>query len=384
MICVRHAHYVFNDVYTNLNNVSNFYKNNWVEVDQDSICFKHVVKIIVNDCFRPALYALSMLVSTVAVFVFCIIVAPFRMWSLPNIVNIWTQNEINSLGDKSIAIRERLEKYIIKKFPDLTDDVRNRYINYGIASYGQCLRSYAPIAVKWTHSLLKKANDGHKHLVFLARDGIASYQIAKRILANERYQKLYPNLSSESLTLAWFSRNVMKNSDKTLLKEYSEQIGVPKSKPLIFVDIGYNGSLIQPIQELFAGEEISFEYFISFTDNANGFVGTRNNTLPHFKDCWTSPVFWLEESCQGVALSSSELVKKGEEIYPITMIPGEEKTCIDEPINFIVRTANMWAIKDAACTDPENIDFITERNNLDRLFQELLEGRTPLLTKGEY
>jgi hypothetical protein len=241
-----------------------------------------------------------------------------------------------------------------------------------------------PIGIKWVHSLLEKANAEGKHLVFLARDGIAPYQIAKRILANKQYQGLYPNLSSKSITLAWFSRKILATSEKDFVLKYSKQVGIPEKKPLIFVDVGYKGSLIKPIQTLFSEVECDFEFFISFTDEAHGFAGTNNDRLPGFPGTVCLSLYWIEETCQGTTCSADTLVEHNGKIYANTNIPGQKKTYKDDPLNYLIRKVNIWAVKDYSDIDPNTIDLTDAKNRINRTFENVMSGKLPLLTIGEY
>lgn len=374
--------YVFKDLFSTWTVLQSAYVTNWIPTDKNSHCLTRSVKLIVDGAIKPVLFGLSMAVATIAVGIFCLFAAPFRVWSFAHTLHLANQEGLAHLGDKKDAIKERIRNTIASELSSVKN--QDAYVDIAAAAYGRCLESYMPIAIKWVHSLLEKANAEGKHLVFLARDGIAPYKIAKRILANEQYQKLYPNLSSKSITLAWFNRKILATLEKDFALKYSKQLGIPEKKPLIFVDVGFNGSLIKPIRTLFSEVECDFEFFISFTDQAHGFAGANNDRLPGFPTHICLSLYWIEETCQGTTCSAASLVEHNGKIYANTNIPGQKKTYKDDPLNYLIRKVNMWAVEDYSDIDPKTIDLADAKKRINRMFENVMSGKLPLLTTEEY
>jgi hypothetical protein len=376
--------YLFKDLFNTWAVLHSQYVKNWVSTDANSRCLTRAVKLIVEIPVKSALFGISMAVATVAVGVFCLFAAPFRIWSFAHAIQLANQEGLAYLGDKQTTIKERIRNTISNELSGVEGSLRDAYVDIAAAAYGRCLESYMPIAIKWVHSLLEKANTQGKHLVFLARDGIAPYQIAKKILANKQYQKLYPNLTSKSITLAWFSRKILAKAQRDFVLKYSKQVDIPEKKTLIFVDVGYSGSLINPIRTLFSEVECEFEFFISFNDEAHGFAGTNKERLSGFPGTWCLSLYWIEETCQGTTCTADALVEHGGKIYANTNIPGQKITYKDNPLNYLIRKVSMWAVKDYSDIDPNSIDLTDAKKRINRTFENVMSGKLPLLTTGEY
>jgi len=386
-LCNNHySRYLLKDLFFTWTALHTIKDKNWIPTDKNSGCLTRSIKLIIDGAIKPVLFGLSLFVATVVVGIFCLLAAPFRMCSFAHTIHLANKDGLAHLKDKEQHnIKERIRNYIANKLDNVENRVREAYVDIAAAAYGRCVGTYMPIAIKWVHSLLEKANAEGKHLVFLARDGIAPYKIAKNILKNEQYQRLYPSLSSKSISLAWFSRKTLKNLNKDFALRYSKQIGIPEKKPLIFVDVGFRGTLIQPIQALFSDVECNFEFFISFTDKVHGFAGTHTDTLSGFPNPLCLSTIWIEETCQGTVRTADTLVETERgKIYANTNLPGQKKTYKNNPLNYLIRKVSMWAIKEHSDIDPNTIDLADAKNRINKTFENVMYGRLPLLTTGEY
>lgn len=235
---------------------------------------------------------------------------------------ITAQNEMQS-------VRCEIEGHIKKHCADWTQDEMEEGITVTLNSYMQSKTEYGPVARAWTESLIEKANHNKMKLVFMARDGIVPYKIAKKLMAQEEYQKKYPNLVGNSqIVLGYFSRAVVatsqNNSDRIdLFKEYAEkELGITDGSHCLFVDVGFCGSMINTLRDLLPKAKLDFNYLISMTNQATGFVPVDTSFAPSH-NCG---VHWLEDTHQGNLESPTELVRASDgHVYANTAVPGKKR-----------------------------------------------------------
>src|SRR5262249_36766617 len=147
-------------------------------------------------------------------------------------------------------LKSKIKKFIAKKQLHIPEKSLERAVDIAAVSYVRSHFIYGPVVIKWVDYLLQKANKEGKKMIFMARDGGTPYQMAQTLL--EKYPERYPNLSKDHLIYGYFSRKIIENckqSDegKTLFLDYIKQLGVHDKDKCIFIDVGFSGSMINPI-----------------------------------------------------------------------------------------------------------------------------------------
>lgn len=279
-------------------------------------------------------------------------------------------------------LKKTISSYIEKKFPKL--EGKEDLIKKCFECYQRSQEFYGPVAVKWTDYLLKKADSEKKKIICLARDGTPIFKLASEVL-NKNKEK-YPNLKPEDLSLAYISRKINNdletNEDKDLLSDYLKQLGLKKDDKCIFVDIGYNGKVIEMVKNNLSkitSHEPEFEYLISWTKKAKGFIANGGSDLKGIPFLGSNrAIHWLEDTHQGAKKSPTALIRTKDGIYPNTLLPGKKETYSSEPHEYIIRKFGQKAIANMSEIDGENIDLQKSINKLDELFVKLKDNKLPL------
>jgi hypothetical protein len=266
---------------------------------------------------------------------------------------------------------------------------KKAFINETIAYYARSQHFYAPVVLKWVDHLLKKAESENKKIVFLARDGTAPYKLACKLLKDPVHSKKYPNMSEDKIALGYLSRKVInhcKSSEagKQMLRNYIKQLGVNEGDKCLFVDIGFYGSMINDIRSMLPKNDIQFEYLISLTDKASGYIASDHKKLKSIQDSGGNPaVHWLEDTHQGAKRSPSALVLNpmDNRIYPDTLLPNKEKKHTD-PENYLIRKFSMKAVtKVHKQVDMDSINITQATEKLDDILTKIRKGERCLFIK---
>lgn len=348
-------------------------------------CWTRKTNKIFNVSNKALLY-IALGISTLFLGMYDLIALPFRVYARNKSLAKCLDLDISTLPkERREKLRRDIYNYIDKK--KLSIPNREQAVQQTLASFSRSENYYAPLAIKWVDTLLTKASQERKKLVFLARDGTAPYKLALKML--ELNPNKYLSLKRENLQLAYFSRKVMahhvkNDSPDELIKEYIKQLGIKEEDRLIFVDVGFEGSMIAAIKKAVGHNHAEFEYFISLTPQARGFIATREKKLANVATAsGNKGIHWLEDSHQGVIRSPEELVREENGmIYPNTLLPGKKKTYIDDPSAFLIRKWSYRAIKYAFnIYRPEEINKEECIKKIDRLFGKIIQGYVPLFIR---
>lgn len=254
---------------------------------------------------------------------------------------------------------------------------RNEYVLKAMAYYARSQYYYGPLAVDWVHNLLTQANERNQKLVFMARDGIAPYHLARTMMKMDKFRDRFPNLvGDDRIVLGYFSRKLVTHHHSgdeqqfQIFRKYIAQLGIKPGDKCRFVDIGFQGSMIKDIRKMLSENEIDFNFFISLTSQAEGYVSPRDDTRRELSSCTSSEanpgVWWLETAHQGTDRGPSHLVEHTDEfIYPNTLVPGQESTYISDPViqgdslEYLLRHWGLKAIKDSLSVPEFDPDRIT-------------------------
>lgn len=246
---------------------------------------------------------------------------------------------------------------------------------------------YAPIVRLFADYVLKKANQNKRKLVFIARDGIPFYRVAIRLMQTEEYQKMYPGLAKAgAISLAYFSRKLVHNEQshpELFIAYVQKELGVKEGDACYFVDIGFNGSMIDPIRKLLPGNQIDFEYLVANSEKANGFLGNPKAPFPSIFDAAKNAgAHWLEEAHHGVIASPSHLVEAEDgRIYANTLYPTRIFQDEEFSEGYLHRKFCIEAVIRAAVERPPLTPEEAEKAKalLNETIADIKNGRLPLL-----
>lgn len=262
------------------------------------------------------------------------------------------------------AIQEEINNFVVNEqlFKDKTPEQIAKYEKRALSCYASSYMHYSPVVIEWTHSVLETAMAfaPPKRVVFLARDGIAPYEVAKVL------QKKYPEKYGQvPLSLLYISRRVkdwaMANEENTqMFIDYVKQEGLKPNEKCLFIDIGFCGSMIWDIKDLLKDltSDIQFGYLISHTPNARGFMGNMSKKLESVKGAGQNPaVHWLEDMHQGVHNSPSRLFRDPTGIIRPYIADGKGQTTCKEdvPKSYLNKMFGLKAVIDGA----NDMDFST-------------------------
>jgi hypothetical protein len=294
------------------------------------------------------------------------------------------ESDLKLLSNSEKKIEELARQIIAQEtlFKGYNKDQVEMAVKIAMATYATTAKFYAPIVEIWSRSLLIRAKRENLQLVFLARDGNAPFEMAKKL------QSLNPEFSDIPLRYLYFSRKVIENSSKDVLQQYLRQESVIDSTKEVrkqrFIDIGFFGSMIAKIQEA-VGSCVPFEFLISTSNRAHGFVGNLKSVLPSIISAGKNRgVYWLEATHQGVIESPSKLVEDmNKRLVPNTIVEG--KTCrIKSELDYLCKKIAGQALSDYSCTEQKITDDKTRsyevideklRNEFDSFLTEMKRNR---------
>lgn len=439
-----------------------------IAVKADDNFLKRAVAPIANG-LKVSVLAVAFAVGELGAFIFSVLSWPIRAYQLSKVREQALKDDLNRLTPQEHdLLNQDIKAFIEKKSKvGLTIDPNelDTCIEQVKAYYARSRDIYGAVAVKWAEYLLNKANANGQKLVFMARDGAAPYKLAQNMMKEEAYQQAYPGMAQEGrIVMGYFSRKVVGNSYETpegqkLFKEYLvNELGIKPGDNCLFVDVGFEGSMIDKIREMAsdltgvqasaeefkpvasplnqsrvkakipnhahakasqmsfwdkvsnlfsppkveapkkgevplnpakakAGLEkkkvtVKFEYLISLTPKATGFLGTNDEKLASVP--WAGGgnygVHWLEDSHQGVISSPTHLVKHSDgHIYANTAIPGQEQTCIHSAKDYVLRKFSKKAVTDAYKTTDPTADLKVLKSDFDNTLDRILRCELPLL-----
>lgn len=255
------------------------------------------------------------------------------------------------------SIQEEINKFVIDEqlFLDKDPEQIAKYEKRALSCYASSYMHYSPVVIEWAHAVLETAMafDPPKRAVFLARDGIPPYEVAKIL------QKKYPEKYGQvPLSLLNMSRKVVdwagaNEENAQLFIDYVKQEGLKLDERCLFIDIGFYGSRIWQIKDLLKdlNLDIQFGYLVSHTPKAQGFMGNMTTTLESVKIVGSNPaVHWLEDTHQGVNNSPSRLFRDHTGIIRpyITDEKGSTTCKVAIPKSYLYKMFGLKAILDGA------------------------------------
>lgn len=295
--------------------------------------------------------------------------------------------------DQQKLLWVEIEKFINAEKLIITTKEKQQIILKAMATYATSHAHYGPLVSEWAKSLLDTAVIEKRKLIFLARDGLAPY-LAAGILKT-LYDPLYNDVD---LSLIYISRSVahsstlkddkisssdaiigdyvqtLKHRDPYLLRKYIlQETGMSQNDRCIFVDVGFSGSVINPItsqlEEL--GIDMQFNYLISHTTTrkvkkekylAKGFLAdNEHRPLSVVDKAGGNPaVHWIEDTHQWVIESPKILtvndtgkvvpakVTTNDEAFQVHELLGPNpQTCKHKPEEYVIKTFGLKGVLSA-------------------------------------
>jgi len=286
---------------------------------------------------------------------------PKNLRELAGRIRVQLDRDIGDLApEKRDTLRAEVEEMIREEGIHIPEGERETYIEAALASYSTSQKYYGKMAREWAIHLMDTAAAENRKLVFLARDGLAPMKMAEKL--KERYPERYENVD---ISYLYFSRKVVgKWSDREekvvggvpshQLKSYVEANGIKEEDKVLFVDVGFSGSVIKPVKSKLADLSLDaeFEFLISMSENARGFLADLqhpNTVIEPPNGASGNPAsHWLEDTHQGVINSAEKLVQQDQEYIPDCLANGEAQTCKDEhPLSYLVKQFGLKGVEDA-------------------------------------
>ncbi len=397
--------FCFSPVYSAWNKLSVHYQTNCIDTKHVSNQWIRTVAPVAN-ITKKALIRVAFVIDTLVMAIFSICILPYRLYRWKKME---LQRDFNRLSsDEQTRLEQDIRDYIdikeIKGKFHVSSLEKDEIVYHAMCYFARSQEIYGPVTVAWVEYLLEKANSENKKLIFMARDGIAPYKLALAMMEKEDYQKKYPNLVGENkIALAYFSRKLVDHAmsstdNKQLFREYVKQLGMQDGDQCVLVDIGFTGSMIDKLRGLLPDVDLSFDYLISHTDAADGFIYSSNDPRLQSDEFAAIPsiqsisykgagsnyaTHWLEDSHQGTTKSAKKLVKIDGVIYPDTIIPHQKEYIVTPGSHdFIIRKWASKAIQRSlqkySAGKRSKAEIV---KNLDETLKEINEFALPLLIK---
>lgn len=294
---------------------------------------------------------------------------------------------------RQISLWKEVEDIISKENFLISDQEKQSCILKAMATYATSHQYYGPVVTEWAASLLDTALLEKRKLIFLARDGIAPYRAACLLKSAQspKYDSVQLSLIYVSRTLTYSSTLLddkisssdelvkeyvkkMRKRDPNILQKYIlQECGLKHKDRCLFVDVGFTGSLIEPLLTQLDSLAISarFNFLISHTSNkkvkntkhdAKGFLAHHiKRPLEVVSKSGGNPaVHWIEDTHQSIIMSPKVLitradgkivpaivVKDGREIKARELFGEQMQTCRQNPEDYLVKTFGLKGVLDA-------------------------------------
>ncbi len=278
----------------------------------------------------------------------------------------YVKNDI--LNIFSIDLDSQAEVIVDNLFSNKYGMTLQEFIKYSCNEFKNFAQNvYWPILVSYVDRILKNYSKKWGSIVFLARDGIYLYEIAKK-LAEQKYPYLLNKLKLCYFTrsiawqkdeIAWFEK---KDVDLSLLKDYLNQCDVLNSQSLL-VDIGMYGSLYKFAQEQWFWTGVNSPWLVflfSKNPNIEGYL----NQFSHVKNSYklfniiADGIEWLNPQTH---YSPQKLIKTSFGIFP------EIKFFWNLYIEYWHRSCSYWykkAVSQYLNGEKNDIDIILHQISL--------------------
>lgn len=280
-------------------------------------------------------------------------------------------------SSRTKKLHQDIEQFIQDEELNIPKRDREEIIQAAMATYASSRKNYGPIVMGWAQSLLETAKKENRKLVFLARDGQAPYLAAKKL--QEKYPERYGDID---LSYIYFSRSLVgkkvgEGAPRHRLRQYVKQHGIENGDRCIFADIGFSGSMIDPVKEKLKhmNLDIEFEFLVSLNENAYGYLSDLHTPISSINEenrAGGNPAsHWLEDTHQGVIESANTLEKKKDgTVQPNVLANNDPITCKD--YDHMIYLLKHWGLQGVIdYTNRKNEDFLPHEE--DRSWQQASE-----------
>ncbi|CUI16308.1 hypothetical protein PNK_0682 [Candidatus Protochlamydia naegleriophila] len=299
------------------------------------------------------------------------------------------------------SIYQEIENFAI----DLSEEMKDAIVDKVAQHYLLTMQYYSPAITLWIHSLLLHARESNKKLVFLARDGIVFYDVAKILL--EKNHEKYGDYPDDHLIVAWLSRKSSMNLEGRgdLAQRYFKQLGIEAHEPIILVDTGVTGSIKRNISAL-VNNDLEAQFSISRNPAIYGFWDNSDFTIqaialiilpPTHQDAWVNDPQvgnrWLEDTHRGNFIGAERFEDDCENgvIYPVPSMEMRNNTLVlnqvsvnseNDLCDFLVREFGRRAVTDFALSnvDEETLDYNEIKRNLNDLLTRIQKAEAFITT----
>ncbi len=300
-------------------------------------------------------------VGTIFTSIYSLITYPVRWYQNIKITEFAIDTDLSRITSKEIIkIESDVNKYFDKHsdhFQTMSKSDKAKLTRLIVSQCARSQRVYGPIVREWVDHLLEKASQNGNKLVFMARDGLPYYEVAKRLMETAEYKEKFPSLTRDgSIVLGYFSRNVVKSADgsnegREIFRRYiAEELHIQPGDRCIFCDIGFSGSMVKPIRDLIPDVQVEFNFLVATSNRAEGYLGNPSKPLPHLETAASNMgVRWLEESHHGNIASATKLIVDDQgHVRPDTLSP--KKVRFDEKFSqaYLIRKFCLRSLIDSA------------------------------------
>lgn len=336
-----------------------------IRVSATDPALKKTVAKIANG-LKNRLTEVAFAIATLFAVIYSVITYPYRLYRVKTNEPVTIRADIKRIEPKKQThVELQLKAYFYKHrdhFNTLTEDERTLLIDRVTA---QCVRSqavFSPIAKLFVDHLLETAHKEGKKLIFMARDGLSFYEIAKKLMETKKYRDAYPSLAKDgAIGYGYFSRKLVKDAksseeNRKIFNRYvTENLKIQPGERCIFADIGFAGSMTGDIRSMLPHNPIEFEFLIATSNKAKGFFANiPDQPLEDFDSAGnTAGTPWMEETHHGTLASGVRLIEnakgKVEVVFDPKGIPSKkhpEKIRTDEKYSlpYLIRKFCLKAV----------------------------------------
>jgi len=206
----------------------------------------------------------------------------------------------------------------------------------------------APVVIGYADHLLREAaKEKNPKIVFVARDGVGSYEVAKILL--QRFPQRYEGITEGDLSFLFLNKETMRDP---LVDDYVRQAGIKEGDRVYIADLGFFGSLDHSFEKLIGRLGAKYQgmhlVFASGGGKAAGWALNAAGGIHHegsevLAQIPGNPfVHWLEDPFSGIHRKPKKLAQRGGEIVPAIPSDGYSGK------NLQTRKTNLQGLKDAA------------------------------------
>jgi len=209
------------------------------------------------------------------------------------------------------------------------------------AVYDKAYEHVAPAVIGAADQILRDAaKQSQAKVMFIARDGIGGYEVAKILI--KRFPERYPGLTQGSIKYVFLNKHTLRSEHA---KRYLQQQGVENGTPTYFFDLGWYGSMesnYKMLTQQAAGDYKGLRLMLS-PDSQRAYISLRDTSGPYASIPGNPAVHFMEDTFSGVQPRPSQLtIAENGTVAPV--FPDQAYTGTD----YDMRVFALEALKDSA------------------------------------